>query len=74
MSAPNRAATNHMFARTLDGYRELAQEYVRTVVPSPEALQQAGYEVRRDPTTGVLLVKIGGVWQRGQSCYAARPA
>jgi hypothetical protein len=51
----NRAAVNHMTARSLDGYRELAQEYVRTVVPRPKRSgRQATRRCRTRPLANCL--------------------
>jgi hypothetical protein len=56
------AVAGHVSARTLSGYRALAQDYLRSVVPDANTLQDAGYEVRRDPSTGETLVKLNGTW------------
>jgi hypothetical protein len=55
------AVAGHVSARTLSGYRALAQDYLRSVVPDPHTLQDAGYEVRRNPS-GETLVKLNGTW------------
>ncbi len=39
----DRAITNQLVARSLEDFKLLAQEFVRTVVPSEEALRKAGY-------------------------------
>ena len=57
-----RAVTNHIRAKTVDGYRDLAHAYLRSVVPSVEMLQRSGYEVQKDPSTGELLVKLEEGW------------
>jgi hypothetical protein len=58
-----RAVTTHVRARSVDGYKELAAEYQRTVAPSEEMLRKSGYEVAKDRATGELLVKLdAGEW------------
>ena len=58
-----RATMSHIHAKTLAGYRSLAQEYLRTVPPSAEVLQRSGYEVAQHPSTGELLVRLEEGWQ-----------
>lgn len=58
-----RAMTNHVWARSVDGYKELATEYLRSAAPSEEMLRNSGYEVKTDPSTRELLVKLDdGAW------------
>jgi hypothetical protein len=55
-----RAVANHLHARSTDAYRQLANEYLRTVAPSEAMLARSGYEVAKDSGTGELLVKLEG--------------
>jgi hypothetical protein len=54
----------HVSARSLNGYRELAREFMKHTAPTEGALQSAGYKTKVDPTTGELLVDLGGgMWE-----------
>jgi uncharacterized protein YdbL (DUF1318 family) len=54
-------------ARTLAGYRALAEAYLRDTVPTEDALRKGGFETMHHPTTGDLLVKIRGVWMNARA-------
>jgi hypothetical protein len=54
-------------ARTLEGYRALAEAYLRDTVPTEDALRKGGFETMHHPTTGELLVKIRGVWMNARA-------
>ena len=56
-----RAVMNHVHAKTVDGYRSLAQEFLRSVPPSAEMLQRSGYETKQEG--GELMVRLDGAWQ-----------
>jgi hypothetical protein len=56
------AVVAQVSARSLHGYRSLAQEYMRETVPTEEALRRGGLETKRDAMSKQLLVNINGTW------------
>lgn len=63
-----RAAINqHIGARSLNGYRALAKEFVKASTPTAERLALAGFQTMIDPQSKQLLVNYKGHWTPARS-------
>jgi hypothetical protein len=58
--ALNNAMIAHVGVRSLQGYRALAKEFLRSTTPTAEGLAQAGYETWAE--NGELMVRYQGQW------------
>jgi hypothetical protein len=56
------AVVNQVNVRSLNGYRELAAEFMRETVPTEAALKAAGWQTKQDSRSNQLLVNYKGTW------------